>query len=134
MAYKLGSLRSSHTRPGVAAPAGLAAQLTAARAAGTGNAHTLACNVWAEQARIGWNGVAAEQFVDGDRPQGINAGAAAGDVDQRGHLQQGDAVVFQVCGDAAEANAAQRRDRQECPVSIRLMGDVNLVDRWNQAP
>jgi hypothetical protein len=22
----------------------------------------------------------------------------------------------------------------ECPVSIRLMGGVNLVDRWNQAP
>ncbi|MEN9862024.1 MAG: hypothetical protein RLZZ515_2506, partial [Cyanobacteriota bacterium] len=21
-----------------------------------------------------------------------------------------------------------------CPVSIRLMGGVNLVDRWNQAP
>jgi hypothetical protein len=28
----------------------------------------------------------------------------------------------------------RRKFRLVCPVSIRLMGGVNLVDRWNQAP
>ncbi len=30
--------------------------------------------------------------------------------------------------------AAENGISLRCPVSIRLMGGVNLVDRWNQAP
>jgi hypothetical protein len=35
---------------------------------------------------------------------------------------------------AAANTASIHQGGGTCPVSIRLMGGVNLVDRWNQAP
>ena len=72
----------------------------------------------AQQLGIGRNGVAAKEFFDGDAAQGIDAGAAAGDLLNRGHLQHGDAEGLKIVKDAAALAATERGNRQQHLIHI----------------
>ena len=94
-------------------PQDLAAELGADRATGAAHQHHLIGDAGAEQQRIGRHGITAEQLLDRDRPQGIDAGAAAGDLLHGGHLQHGDAAGLQRRHDGAPPRAAEGGDRQQ---------------------
>ena len=111
----------------------LTAELGADRATGATDQHHLAGDARAEQLRIGRYGVAAEELFDSNRAKGINAGAAAGDLLHRGHLQHGDAEGLKIVNDAAALAAAEGGDRQQHLIHIaaalaqdlgRLNGDA----------
>ena len=108
----------------------LTAELGADRATGATHQHHLAGDARAEQLGIGRHGVTAEELFDSNRAQGINAGAAAGDLLHRGHLQHGDAEGSKIVNDAAALAAAEGGNRQQHLIHIAeaLAQDLGRLD------
>ena len=62
---------------------------------------------------IGRHGIAAQQLLNDDGAQRIDAGPATGDVLQGGHLQNRNPFLLDNIDDAAALAAAERRDGQQ---------------------
>ena len=94
-------------------PQDLAAELGADRAAGPAHQHHLVGYAGAKQVPQGRNGIAAQQFFNGNGSQGIDAGAPRCDLFHTGNLQHRDAKGLKGFNDSPPFAAAEGRDREQ---------------------